>query len=219
MSIKLQADEDALRTEILERMDKVSKAFVSGRGGDDIRNAIREAGERSHKLHMLLKDRGVEPKHHAYMIKNREMQPDAPEFYMHFHPIEDLLKFLENEHANDDPVDQTIGSVFSFSVFSRCRGRNDTYKVVRTKDGWEINHLSIAGPCNKGGNPFLFENLRQDFIQYPKELDGWMEWLWNQAKTEGLTEEQVQVALQQLANWISETERNAPSGGAWKGYA
>jgi hypothetical protein len=152
------------------------------------------------------------------MVKNRELQPDAPEFYMHFHPLEDLLKFLEDEHANDDPVDQTIGCEFSFGVYSRRWGRDDTYRLTRTADGWAIRHMAIGGPCDRGGDPFLFQNFRQDAIQYPEGLDGWMEWLWNQASERGLTAAQVQEGLQQIADWVSNTERNAPSGGIWEGY-
>ena len=218
MSIQLQPPEVTLRDEIAERMDKARKAFADMRIGEDVRKTILEAGELSHKLHMLLKARGSEPKHHAYMIKNRELQPDDPEFYMHFHPIEDLLKFLDNEHANDDPVDQTIGSKFTFRVFSRRWGHDDNYKFKRTEDGWDISHIAIGGPCDKGGRPFLFENLRQDSINHPEALDGWMEWLWTQAETKGLSAEQVQAALQQLADWVSQTEKNAPNGGVWEGY-
>ncbi len=179
---------------------------------------IEDAGERSHQLHMLLKARGMEPRHHAYMIKNREMQPDAPDFYMHFHPIEDLLKFLEDEHANDDAVDQTIGIEFTFRVFSRRWDHEDTYTVKRTKEGWDINHSAIGGPCDKGGHPFLFRNFRQDSIQFPAKLDGWMEWLWKQAAEKGLAEAQVQTALQELADWVSQTEQSTPDGGVWEGY-
>ena len=218
MSIELLPDETALRMEIADRMEKARKAFSDGRSAEDAVELIEDAGKRSHRLHMLLKARGLEPRHHAYMIKNREMQPDAPDFYMHFHPIEDLLKFLEDEHANDDPVDQTIGVEFSFLVFSRRWDREDTYKVRRTHDGWDISHLAIGGPCDKGGHPFLFRNFRQDSIQFPARLDGWMEWLWNQAAEKGLTEIQVQAALQELADWVSETERSAPDGGVWEGF-
>lgn len=218
MSIQLQPEEATLRTEIIERMEKARKAFAGGRIGEEVQKAIHEAGERSHRLHMLLRARQNEPKHHAYMIKNRELQPDAPEFYMHFHPIEDLLKFLDDEHANDDPVDQTIGSKFTFRVYSKRWGHDDNYTVKRTESGWEISHIAIGGPCDKGGRPFLFENLRQDSINHPEGLDGWMEWLWRQAETRGLTVEQVQAALQELADWVSQTEKNAPIGGVWKGY-
>ena len=85
------------------------------------------------------------------MIENRGMQPDDPDFYLHFHPIQDLLKFLDDEHANDDPRDQTIGAEFSFRVFTRRWGHDDTYKVIRTKDGWDISHIAIGGPCDKSG--------------------------------------------------------------------
>lgn len=152
------------------------------------------------------------------MIENREMQPDTLDFYMHFHPIQDLLKFLDDEHANDDPVDQTIGAEFSFRVYSRRWGHDDSYQVIRTKDGWDISHAAIGGPCDKGGNPFLFKNFRQDSIQHPARLDGWLEWLWNQAAEKGLTPAQVQAALAQLAEWVRQTEQSAPDGGVWEGY-
>lgn len=218
MSIQLNPAEATLRNEIAERMDKARKAFAGARISEDVRKAIVEAGERSHKLHMLLKARGLEPKHHAYMVKNRGFQPDAPEYYMHFHPIEDLLKFLDNEHANDDPLDATIGCKFTFRVYSKRWGHEDTYTVKRTTDGWEISHLAIGGPCDKGGRPFLFDNFRQDSISFPDGLDDWMEWLWSQAETKGLTAEQVQASLQELADWVSQTEKTAPSGGVWEGY-
>lgn len=218
MSIQLQPNELTLRGEIEERIKKVRKAFAETRLGGDVSDWIAEAGERAHKLHLLLKARGLEPKHHGYMIKNRELQPDDPEFYMHFHPIEDLLKFLDDEHANDDPVDQTIGVDFTFRVFSNRWGHDDAYRVKRTEDGWIISHIAIGGPCDKAGRPFLFENLRHDSIHFPDGLDGWMEWLWSQAASRGLTQNEVQTALQELADWVSITEKNAPSGGIWEGY-
>ena len=218
MSIELDQVEAALRTDISELMEKASKAFDDGRSAEDAVQLIEDAGERSHRLHMLLKDRGLEPRHHAYMIENRGMPSDDPNFYLHFHPIQDLLKFLDDEHANDDPEDQTIGVKFSFRVYSRRWGHEDTYKVKRTKEGWDISHSAIGGPCDTGGQPFLFRNFRQDSIQFPAKLDGWLEWLWNQAAEKGLTAEQVQTALQELAAWVSQTEKSAPVGGVWEGY-
>jgi hypothetical protein len=218
MSIQLNPKEQTLRAEIVERMDKARQALAESRTDDKVREWIMEAGERAHKLHIQLKLRGHEPKHHAYMIRNRDMEPDDPAFYMHFHPIEDLLKFLDDEHANDDPVDQTIGAEFTFKVFSSRWGHDDIYKVKRTQIGWIISHIAISGPCDKGGRPFLYVNFRQDSIHYPEGLDGWMEWLWKQASEEGLTQQQVQEALQRLADWVSNTEKNRPKGGVWEGY-
>lgn len=218
MSIQLQPDEQTLRNEIEDRVQKCRQAFASGRIGDDVRNWILEAGGKAHVLHMALKARGHEPRHHGYMIKNRELPADDAQFYMHFHPLEDLLKFLDNEHANDDPQDQTIGAHFTFRVYSNRHRHDDTYSVTRTADGWTVSHIAIGGPCDKGGRPFLFENFRQDSIQFPEGLDGWMEWLWNRAAEDGLAQDQVQTGLQQLADWVSNTERNAPSDGIWEGY-
>ncbi len=137
---------------------------------------------------------------------------------MHFHPIEDVLKFLDDPRANDDPVDLTIGSEFEFRVFSRRWGHDDKYTVRRTKDGWHISHMLIGGSCDKGGGPFLFDNLRHDSIQFTEGLASWMKWLWGQAASRGLTEAQLQEALQQLADWVSGTEKSSPSSGIWENY-
>lgn len=218
MSIELEPKEEQLRAEIEERVTKARQAFDEGRIGSDVQGWITDAGRKAHALHVALRSRGHEPRHHAYMIKNRGLPADHQEFYMHFHPLEDLLKFLDDEHANDDPEDQTIGADFTFRVFSKRWGHDDTYRLQRTANGWTVAHLMINGPCDKGGRPFLFENLRHDSIHFPAGLEGWMEWLWDQAASQGLDQQKVQAALQQLAEWVSTTEQNAPSGGVWEGY-
>jgi len=218
MSIQLEPAETILRDEIIERIEKVRKSFAVGQIGDRDRKAIQEAGDRAHKLHMLLKGRGFEPKHHAYMIKNRELQPDDPGFYLHFHPIEDLLKFLDNEHANDDPLDQTLGAEFEFTVNARWGAPNVTYRVTRTESGWDIYNPILGGPCDTGGCPHLFQNFDIDFVIYPSKLDWYFAWLWNQAKDKGLTYDEVQHALQELANWVTQTGLSAPTYGVWEGF-
>lgn len=218
MSIPLQPNEAKLRTEITGLIGQVRSALAEGTGGPTVRDLIQQAGEKAHELHMLLKNRGCEPKHHAYMVKNRGMESSDSKFYMHVHPIEDLLKFLENEHANDDPIDQTLNSVFSFSVHCRRWGHADTYTLKRTVDGWYVSFQSLEGPCDKGGRPFLFANLEHDLIEYPEGLSCRLEWLWNQAAEKGLTVDQVQVGVQQLAEWVTVVETSVPSGELWGGY-
>ena len=218
MSIELTKPEQALHDEISERWNKVKEAMGASRYDVDTRTLIMEAGERSHKLHMMLKKRELEPKHHAYVIKNRGMQPDNKEFYCHFHTIEDLLAFIQSPQANDDPKDQTIGAKFKFQVFSHRWGRDDTYEFTRTAEGWEVWFVSIGGPCDKSGQPFLFKNLDHDGIQYPSGLAGLLGWLWEKAASDGLSKQQVQVALQQLADWVSSTEKSMPKNGLWEGY-
>lgn len=163
------------------------------------------------ELHKLVK-----PKHHRYMIENRGYHPDDPEFYNHIHPIEDLLNYIDNPHANDDPEDSTIGDKFEFKVYSRRWRHHDTYEFIRNEKGWIISFES-GGQADKSGKPWLFDFLDHDSINYPEELPGYLEWLWAQAEEEGLSHDQVQEAIQQLAEWISLCERESPQG-IWKGY-
>ena len=83
------------------------------------------------KLHKI-----VQPKHHKYMLENRGVPPDDPEFYNHIHPIEDLLAYMDNPHANDDPEDQTIGHEFKIRVFSRRWGKMCCLRRVRAPRIW-----------------------------------------------------------------------------------
>ena len=218
MKIQLNEEEKVIHAKIVNHVENLRRAFAEGQIGEPVRNEILEAGKLAHELHMKLKKRKLEPKHHAYMVKNRGMSTSKPDFYMHFHPIEDLLKFLEDSTANDDPVDQTIGADFEFKVFSRRWNHDDVYRVKRTKTGWHVDHLAIGGQCDASGRPFLFQNFDQDSISYPSGLELRMEWLWQQAAERGLPKQEVQHALQQLADWVSETEKAAPFSGVWEGF-
>lgn len=216
--IDLKPDEVALRDTIQQKLQQSDQKYAQAAGFEESRNLLFEAGRAAHKLHMTLKGRGKEPKHHAYMIRNRGLQPDDPEFYMQVHAIQDLLSFLTNPHANDDPQDQTIGAEFEFIVYSRRRKCDDTYRITRTEDGWDVRHIAIGGPCDTGGHPFLFQNFDQDFISYPSRLDWRLTWLWEQARDTGLSYNDVQQGLQELADWVSATEKGAPTEGVWEGY-
>ncbi len=218
MKIKLIPKEVGLRTSIKNHLNKLRSQLSENRRGSEVSKLLDEMGKKAHELHMSLAERGHEPTHHRYMINNRGMQPNDPEFYKHIHPVEDLLAFIEDTGANDDPQDQTIGDEFSFTVYSRRWGHEDPYQIKRTVDGWFIKHISIDGPCDKTGKPFLFENLRHDYIQYPNGLGGYLEWLWGQAETKGLTHDEVQKGLNDLASWVSKTEKSSPKGDVWEGY-
>lgn len=159
----------------------------------------------------------VKPKHHKYMIKNRGVPENTREFYNHYHPVEDLLKFIKDPHANDDPEDQTINHKFKIDIFSRRWGHTDVYHFKRTTKGWLIGSIAGIRECNKRGEPYFFKDLEHDSINYPKGLPGYLEWLWIQAKEKGLTHDQMQNALNELAVWINSCERNTPQG-VWDGY-
>lgn len=218
MKIELTQEEEVLREEITSIVDEMREAFEKSTYAENYEQKLVNAGRKAHELHMMLKARDHEPRHHAYMMKNRGMTSDDPEFYVHFHPLEDLLRFLDDPHANDDPEDVTIGNEFTFRVYTRRWGHDDTYRLTRTETGWKVDHKMIGGPCDKGGRPTLYMNFQQDSVQYPSDLGGRLEWLWRRAAKDGLSHEEVQTALQQLADWVSSVERTAPSTGLWEGY-
>lgn len=218
MSIELTPGECELKNKIEEKMVKIKDSLAQYRIDDTIPELIEEMGNYAHELHESLEKRGITPKHHKYMAKNRGVPPEDKSFYYHVHPVEDLLAYIEDEHANDEPEDQTIGEEFDFRVYSNSWGHEDNYRIKRTRDGWDVNFCCIGGPCDKGGSPFLYENLNHDSIQYPKDFSGWLEWLWDQAASKSLSKDEVQTALQELADWVSCTEKNAPSSDVWKGY-
>ncbi len=159
----------------------------------------------------------INPKHHKYMIENRGCSPDEPEFYNHIHPVEDLIAYAYDPHANDDPEDQTIGDKFEVQIYSRRWGHVDSYTVIRNEKGWTISHFGTGGQSDKTGNPYLFKILNHDSINFPEELPGYMEWLWQRAEEDGLTHEEVQDALNELTTWINLCEQNSPRG-IWKGF-
>ncbi|OPH52185.1 hypothetical protein BC351_33165 [Paenibacillus ferrarius] len=167
-----------------------------------------EMAKAAHELHMSLDPK---PKHHRYMIENRGVEPEHPEFYDHIHPAEDLIKYLDDKHANDDPEDQTLGHTFEFPVFSRRWGHKDSYKVTRNEQGWSFSfHKNEQG--DKTGSPALYRFLDHDSINYPQELPGYLEWLWIQAEEQGLSHDEVQESINDLADWVSACESSTPRG-------
>jgi hypothetical protein len=97
-------------------------------------------------------------------------------------------------------------------VFSRRWGHEDKYKIERTGTGWKISASGIGGECDKTGSQYLYKKLDQDLINYPKELPGYMEWLWQQALEKKLSDEQIQEQLTLLSEWIQTTEKASPQG-------
>jgi len=207
MSIVLQPAEEELRSKIRDAI-AIAKLSTSR---NDVRQAIVDGGNQASTLHGMLQKRGLEPKHRRYMINNRGCAPASKSFYEHIHPMEDLLKFIDDEHANDDPKDMTVGALFIFRVYSNRWGHDDVYEVERTGDGWKVNHFGNRTVCDKGGRPGLFEELQHDWITYPTGLDDCMERLWIKAEEKGLSVAAVQAALQELADWVSATEKATPA--------
>lgn len=163
-----------------------------------------EMGRVAHKLHMSL---DPYPTHHSYMIENRGMPATDPKFYEHLHPCKDLLAYLQDPTANDDPKDHTMGDEFTFRVWTRRWGHYDTYHLTRNEEGWYVRFISKFGQGDRSGEPALQHALTHDSVSFPRTLDIKMT-IWEQAKNLGLTHDEVQAAINEVAEWVSETERN-----------
>jgi hypothetical protein len=99
-----------------------------------------------------------------------------------------------------------------FNVFSRRWGSEDHYRVKRISTGWLIEHISIGGECDKTGRPFLYDNFKQDSINWPIGLPNALATLWDYAEQHGLTDEQLQPHLDKLGQWVTNCERGRPTG-------
>lgn len=107
---------------------------------------------------------------------------------------------------------------YKLVVFSRRWGHNDAYLVNRTADGWYIEFGVRKGNCDKTGAPYLFEILNNDSINYPADLGGYMEWLWEQAEERHLSDKEIQSYLNNLGKWIQKIEKSTPKRKLWDRY-
>lgn len=116
------SDEQKKLRDKLKELNKRAWDIVNNRdysSQQDINEVFYEMSKTAHELHMSLKESGHEPKHHRYMIDNRGVPADDIEFYNHVHLVDDLLKFIDDVNANDDPEDTTIGKEFKLKGTSK----------------------------------------------------------------------------------------------------
>ena len=214
-SVKLNSEEKKLKVELEGICEEVWQAFEmkrSGTGNIDIKELYEKMANKAHELHMSLKNRRIDVKHHKYMLENRGCSPEDLEFYRHIHPVEDLLEFIEDTSANDDPVDKTIGEKFTLRIYTRRWGHDDVYYLSRSNNGWHIETITNRGESNKGGYPVLFDAFKHDGVCYPKQTGEFLEFLWDKAKEDGLDKAAVQKGLDDLGKWISKCEKSVPKG-------
>ena len=213
-AVKLTEEQRELKEELESIYDKLWQ-YIDGdskASNSEIEKLHLEMAHVAHKLHMSLIKSGCEPKHHDYMLKNRKASPDTVEFYQHLHPVRDLLAFIEDTHANDDPIDVTIGMSFVLHVFTRRWGHFDSYIITRLKSGWKIESAFSSERCKKNMSPGLNKILEHDGVCYPAQINLFFESLWDKAKEDGLNEKQVQKAIDDIGQWITLCEQNTPRG-------
>lgn len=206
MRIELTEEQQQLRERIEDNLaiTKLGNEYST----EEIKDAFEKMKKAAHELHMQLEPK---PTHHRQMIENRMMEPTDPEFYNHIHPVEDLLAYLDDTSANDDPEDITMNNEFRMEIYSNRWGHYDTYLLRRVAKGWHVEHLSYSGVDElEGDMEVLTSAMRHDNISYPSSIDYYMRSVWMRAKDEGLNHEQVQDYLNQIGEWISSTEKYSP---------
>ncbi|PLR66898.1 hypothetical protein [Bacillus sp. UMB0893] len=214
MRVELSPEQKKLRkllkVKVAEILDFLSLTREERRSQsyEKIEKVYEEMGSTAHKLHLTLDPK---PKLHRETIRIRGMKPEHPEFYHHVRPVEELLNYLDNINANDEPEDQTLGKTFHLDVYTRKWGHYDRYTLIRNEEGWLIQHMSQSEQAGRDAEPILSYVLRHDHVSYPRNLSSIMEDIWYRAAEEGLTEEQVQGMLKEVSEWISMTEQNYPS--------
>lgn len=158
-----------------------------------------------------------------YLMTNSNLIPEEniSEFYMDYDMLYALLKDIRGD-GEDIKLngDQTLNKEMTFSVYTRRWKHQDSYRISRTIDGWEVKHISINGICEKDGTGALTQNLQHDSVFYPEEgVKYAMGQLWEEADEGELSIEQLQEKLQQIADWISTVERAVGQGQPdWVGY-
>ena len=208
--IVLRASEKKLYDSLIMLVDQIQKSFHDYSSRSEQAMKYEQMAKEANRLHMLLRNRNLEPKHHKYMYKNRGVPVEDLEFYNHLHPVEDLLKYIDNPDANNDPEDSTIDEEFNMNIYTRRWGHYDTYTVMRTSTGWRFSFRDTVD-CDKECKPGLFDALEHDLVSYPYNIGELIEWVWNKA-AEGATKQAVQQAIDDIAEWISTCEKSVPRG-------
>ena len=102
-------------------------------------------------------------------------------------------------------------------VWQGIHGKELLLTVERTKTGWDVYYGS---PHTRGGDktgwPVLYMELRHDSIQYPAALPLCMRELWDKAESGELNPQELEKAVGDLGDWISEVEKATPETGFWK---
>lgn len=153
------------------------------------------------------------PIYKEQIMKNRGCLPEEniEEYYSHYHTIEDLYEEMIGKGIKFESLngDSTLNQLIDFKVYTTRWHGYDTYRISRTIYGWEVNHISIQPETLKDGRGGLFNNLKHDYVFFPKEGVAYaMEKIWELADNGELSLNELRDRLQEVADWISDVERN-----------
>lgn len=147
------------------------------------------------------------------IMKNRGCLPEdnIDEYYNHYHTIEDLYEEIIDKGIKFNLLngDETLNKEVDFKVYTVRWSGYDTYKITRTVYGWKVNNILISSETLKDGTGGLFNNLKHDSVFFPKDGVAYaMEKIWELADNGELNLNELEEKLQEIADWISDVERN-----------
>lgn len=208
--LKLEGDECSLHEELKKIYEQIIKALQTPSDSKDPKSLLNQAGETAHQLHTKLTDRDEEPPHQPYMIRNRGMSSDHPDFYKHLHPIEDLLSWIEAPNSIEISKDTTIDQEFTFTIEKTWRDGPLNIKLKRTPSGWEVSSLGYpVTRTNRGGVPYFYYILDQEKVSYPADLKYNLEGVWKNGAN-GSSFEELQEEVSALDKWVSGVDASNP---------
>ena len=124
-----------------------------------------------------------------------------------------------NEELSCAEGNKTLNKEMKFYVYTRRWGHEDCYRIKRTDTGWYCEFMTIDSNCGKDGKGGLQNNLNHDCIFYPKEgIEYAMLKLWDEANQGVLDMELLSERLQQVAEWISISEKSVYAQPDWVYY-
>lgn len=157
----------------------------------------------------------VLPEYSDYLIYNRGVLPEEnlKEFYDHYHSLEYLFEWIENEKQEKNKL-RTIGGDINlnkdldFMVYSKRWGHNDKYTIKRTVEGWDCNFFKLHQGDKTG--KAIIDCMKHDYISYPSTLEYLFEELWELANNEEMKFETLQKEINKISIWVISTEKNKP---------
>ena len=217
-AVPLNSEEKCLRDQLvlmLETIDKKISVFSSDK------KYFSQMCKVAHYLHLKLCQRGHEPKHHLYMIKNRGCKPEEREFYKHLDPIRDLIAFTFDINANDDTEDLIGDHVFPFNI----EVNNSFYKfeIIRFQAGFILKWKNTDTTVSSSSlDSYVYGPYKAEFLQKncdmicPHEFDSFMYYLFNQTKKRTVTIKVLAEAIEELRLWLCSINKNVPKSEFWK---
>jgi len=90
-----------------------------------------------------------------------------------------------------------------------------TVHLTHNTEGWYLDASAHTGQCDRSGAPFLYSNFDQDSVAYPHKMDGTLGYVWQQIKDGAWNQAEAQQRIQELADWVTATEKTQPKWPGW----